>query len=187
MVKLTQSNNISKHNTRYINGKCTPKQHYVALYEMKDSGQTLFIDDAGSLVGSKGGNEHCAGLLKEALDGDDTDGKGSEIAWRTQVKILDDDGLEIPKHFYYRGNIVIATNFLLGNIETAIRIKCYTQEMVFSTKEIIEYIRENILDKITTTRGGEISKTIKLQVIDYFHELAETSGIIECENIPNVL
>ena len=142
---------------------------------MKDSGQTLFIDDADSLVGSKGGNEDCAGLLKAALDGDDNDDKGSEIAWRTQVKILDDDGLEIPKHFYYRGNIVIATNFLLGNIETAIRIKCYTQEMVFSTKEIIEYIRENILDKTTTTRGGEIPKTIKLQVIDYFDELAETS------------
>ena len=76
------------HNMEIIKGKATPRQLYLSLYNYKEKGNILVIDDADALVGPKA-PEDCINMLKAALDSTSIGQLDTALRGRTFVQELD--------------------------------------------------------------------------------------------------
>jgi len=156
-----------------IKGKCTPRRLYLALYDYKDKGDILLIDDADSLVGPKA-PEDCINILKGALDST-SEKEGRLITYGVAGKITDDDGNELPKRFYYNGSVIIITNYNAGSLDTALRGRSYIQDIHFSTENVLKLIKQ-IIPKLSPDK---ISMSSKNKAYDYLIELVESGMEME--------
>ena len=156
-----------------IKGKCTPRRLYLHLYEYQDKGNIVLIDDADALVGPKA-PEDCINILKAALDSTSSD-EGRLVSYGVGGKLVDDDGNEIPKKFYYRGGVIILTNYNQGQLDTALRGRSYTQDIVFTSKQVLE-----IIHKLMPTIDPErLTAKAKTKAYDYLMELYENGQQME--------
>lgn len=153
-----------------IKGKCTPRQLYIALYNFKNKGDIVLIDDADAVVGPKA-PEDVINILKAALDST-SDDEGRLVSYGVSGKLEDDEGIPIPKKFYYNGGVIVITNYNAGQLDTALRGRSYIQDIKFSLKDILKIIK-NLLPAIDE---GIISKAAKIRAYDYIVELAEKKG-----------
>ena len=164
---LEEANYKDGDNLFIIKGKCTARSLYLALYNYKDKGDILLIDDADSLVGPKA-PEDCINILKGALDST-SDKDGRLVSYGVGTKILDDDGNEVPKRFYYNGSVIIITNYNAGSLDTALRGRSYIQDIHFSVDNILTIIKD-LLPKINS---DFLSMESKNKAYNYLKELVD--------------
>ncbi len=161
------------HNMEIIKGKATPRQLYLSLYNYKEKGNILVIDDADALVGPKA-PEDCINMLKAALDSTSTP-EGRKISYRVTGNIYDDDGLEIPKTCYYKGGVIVITNYSVGQLDTALRGRTFVQELDFSNEQLLQIIE----DMIDNLGDGLISMRSKTNALNYLKSLAQSGAEME--------
>lgn len=161
------------YNMEIIKGKCTPRQLYLALYEYQEKGKIVVIDDADALVGPKA-PEDCINMLKAALDSTSTD-NGRKVSYKVSGKILDDEGLEIPKTIYYNGGVIVITNYSVGQIDTALRGRTFVQSLDFTTDQLLDIISE-LMSAIDPIRLTESSKE---KALNYLKELSSKGSKME--------
>lgn len=161
------------HNMEIIKGKATPRQLYLSLYNYKEKGNILVIDDADALVGPKA-PEDCINMLKAALDSTSTP-EGRKISYRVTGNIYDDDGLEIPKTCYYKGGVIVITNYSVGQLDTALRGRTFVQELDFSNEQLLQIIE----DMIDNLGDGLISMRSKTKALNYLKALAQSGAEME--------
>ena len=106
-----------------IKGRCSARQLYMTLYQYRAKGDIVIIDDADVLVGPRA-PEDCIDILKGALDSSGDD-EGRLVMYGVTGKLRDDDGDLIPKKMYYNGSIIIITNYNVGALDTALRVRSY--------------------------------------------------------------
>ena len=161
------------HNMEIIKGKATPRQLYLSLYNYKEKGNILVIDDADALIGPKA-PEDCINMLKAALDSTSTP-EGRKISYRVTGNIYDDDGLEIPKTCYYKGGVIVITNYSVGQLDTALRGRTFVQELDFSNEQLLQIIE----DMIDNLGDGLISMRSKTKALNYLKSLAQSGAEME--------
>lgn len=86
----------------YQHGKMSAVGLYKKLYEYREKGQVIVIDDSDELFD----DENSLNILKHALDSKEN----RTITWGNDYKLIDEDGQDIPKIFNYRGSMVFITN-----------------------------------------------------------------------------
>ena len=173
MKQLEAAGYRDGHNMEVIKGKATPRQLYLSLYNYKDKGNMLVIDDADALVGPKA-PEDCINMLKAALDSTSSP-EGRKISYRVTGTILDDDGNEVPKTCYYKGGVIVITNYSVGQLDTALRGRTFVQELDFSNNQLLQII-EGMLDNLGE---GMLTAKSKRKALDYLKDLAESGAEME--------
>ena len=156
-----------------VKGKCTPRQLYLTLYNNKGKGDIVLVDDADSLVGPKA-PEDCINILKAALDST-ADDEGRLVSYKVSGELKDDEGVPVPKSHYNKCGMIVITNYSVGQIDTALRNRAFTQSLDFSTKDLLEIIR-GIMPNIESNR---LSMTSKAKAMNYLEKLVEEGKPIE--------
>ena len=160
-------------NMHIIKGKCTPRNLYLDLYNYRRKGEIIFIDDADALIGPKA-PEEMINILKAALDSTASP-EGRLVSYRVSGQILDDDDQPIPKEFYYNGSVIVLTNYGIGQLDTALRGRVFTQSLDFTTEQLLEIINE-IMPSIAP---DILSSTAKQKAFEYLQELADSKTNME--------
>ena len=173
MKQLEAAGYRDGHNMEIIKGKATPRQLYLSLYNYKEKGNILVIDDADALVGPKA-PEDWISMLKAAVDSTSTP-DGRKVSYKVTGPLYDDDGVEIPKTLYYKGGVIVITNYSAGQLDTALRGRTFVQELDFSNEQLLQVI-EDIIDSLG---GGLISMRSKTKALDYLKELAHSGADME--------
>lgn len=156
-----------------IKGKCTPRRLYLHLYDFQDKNNIVLIDDADALVGPKA-PEDCINILKAALDSTSSD-EGRLVSYGVGGKLQDDDGNDVPKKFYYRGGVIVLTNYNAGQLDTALRGRSYIQDINFTSEQVLQIIRE-LMPGMDTDK---LSAKAKMKAYDYLMELYESKTPME--------
>lgn len=156
-----------------VKGKCTPRQLYLTLYNNKGKGDIVLVDDADSLVGPKA-PEDCINILKAALDST-ADDEGRLVSYKVSGELKDDEGVPVPKSHYNKCGMIVITNYSVGQIDTALRNRAFTQSLDFSTKDLLQIIRD-IMPSIESNR---LSMTSKAKAMNYLEKLVEEGKPIE--------
>lgn len=156
-----------------VKGKCTPRQLYLTLYNNKGKGDIVLVDDADSLVGPKA-PEDCINILKAALDST-SDDEGRLVSYKVSGELKDDEGVPVPKSHYNKCGMIVITNYSVGQIDTALRNRAFTQSLDFSTKDLLQIIRD-IMPNIESNR---LSMTSKAKAMNYLEKLVEEGKPIE--------
>lgn len=156
-----------------VKGKCSPRQLYLTLYNNKGKGDIVLVDDADSLVGPKA-PEDCINILKAALDST-ADDEGRLVSYKVSGELKDDEGVPVPKSHYNKCGMIVITNYSVGQIDTALRNRAFTQSLDFSTKDLLQIIRE-IMPNIESNR---LSMTSKAKAMNYLEKLVEEGKPIE--------
>lgn len=156
-----------------VKGKCTPRQLYLTLYNNKGKGDIVLVDDADSLVGPKA-PEDCINILKAALDST-ADDEGRLVSYKVSGELKDDEGQPIPKSHYNKCGMIVITNYSVGQIDTALRNRAFTQSLDFSTKDLLEIIR-GIMPNI---ESNHLSMSSKAKAMNYLEKLVEEGKPIE--------
>lgn len=154
-------------NLTTIKGKCSLRRLYIELFNMKNNGDILLIDDADGLVGPKA-PEDCINLLKAALDST-ADDEGRLITYGVASKILDDNGNELPKKFYYNGGCIVITNYNIGQINTALRGRSYVKDIDFTTEQVLLVIKR----LMPAIEPEKLSAKAKMKAYDFLMEMVE--------------
>ena len=118
--------------------------------------------------------EDTINILKAALDST-SDDDGRLVTYRVSGKILDDDGNELPKSFGYRGSVIVITNYGVGQLDTAVRGRVFTQTLDFTTEQLLDIIR-GLMPSIAPE---QLHQKAKAKALDYLMELADSGTNIE--------
>ena len=161
------------YNLDIIKGKCTPRQLYLSLFQYRERGKIIVIDDADALVGPHA-PEDCINMLKAALDSTASE-EGRKVSYRIAGNILDDEGREVPKTCYYNGGIIVITNYNMGQLDTALRGRTFVQSLDFTNEQILDLIE----DMMPNLGQGQLSESSKAKALDYLKELAESGADME--------
>ncbi len=161
------------HNLITIKGKCTPRILYLTLYEYKDKGNIVLIDDADGLVGP-GAPEDCINILKAALDST-SDDEGRLVSYGVSGPLKDDEGTPISKRFYYNGGIIVITNYQAGSLDTALRGRSFVQDIKFTTEELLDIIKK----LMPAIDPEHLSSKSKIKAYDYLVELSNSDSEME--------
>lgn len=153
--------------TNTIKGKCTPRQMYMTFYDNKAKGDIILIDDADGLVGPKA-PEDCINLLKAALDST-SDDEGRLVSYRVSGDLKDDEGVPVPKSMYFNGGVIVITNYSVGQLDTALRGRSFTQSLDFTTEELLEIIR----GLMPTIEKNHLSMEAKTKAYNVMNKMVE--------------
>lgn len=156
-----------------VKGKCTPRQLYLTLYNNKGKGDIVLVDDADSLVGPKA-PEDCINILKAAIDST-ADDEGRLVSYKVSGELKDDEGEPVPKSHYNKCGMIVITNYSVGQIDTALRNRAFTQSLDFSTKDLLQIIR----DIMPNIESNHLSMTSKAKAMNYLEKLVEEGKPIE--------
>lgn len=173
MTALKEARYVDGANLFVIKGKCSPRYLYTKLYDYKDNGDIIVIDDADGLVGPHA-PEDCINILKGALDSTNTE-DGRLVAYAVAGKLVDDEGMDIPKRFYYKGSIIIMTNWQAGSLDTALRGRSYIQDINFTVDELLLIIKR-IMPGMSPEK---YSMKSKVKAYDYLQQLANEKADME--------
>ena len=160
-------------NLAIIKGKCTPRQMYLTLYEYQKKGDMILVDDADSLIGPKA-PEDVINILKAALDST-SDDEGRLVSYKISGKLVDEEDNPVPKEFYFNGSVIVITNYSVGQIDTAIRSRVFTQSLDFTTEQLLEIIKK-LIPAIDPTR---LSSQSKMKAYDYLLEMSKNGTEME--------
>jgi GTPase SAR1 family protein len=95
-------------NQKFVSGQMTSFALYQNLYQNKDKGQVLVLDDVDSIFGNTEG----LNILKAAMDTT----RQRRISWESNTMMLSELGL--PKVFNFNGSVVLITNVGFGGAMT---------------------------------------------------------------------
>ena len=156
-----------------IKGKCSPRQLYLTLYNNKSKGDIVVIDDADSLVGPKA-PEDSINILKAALDST-ADDEGRLVSYKISGELKDDEGVPVPKSHYNKCGVVVITNYNVGQIDTALRNRAFTQSLEFSVSDLLGIVRD-LMPKI---EPEHLSMSSKAKAMNFLEKLVEDKEPIE--------
>lgn len=156
-----------------IKGKCTPRQLYLTLYNNKSKGDIVVIDDADSLVGPRA-PEDSINILKAALDST-ADDEGRLVSYKISGELKDDEGVPVPKSHYNKCGVIVITNYNVGQIDTALRNRAFTQSLDFSVKDLLGIVRD-LMPKI---EPEHLSMSSKAKAMNFLEKLVENKEPIE--------
>ena len=156
-----------------IKGKCSPRQLYLTLYNNKSKGDIVVIDDADSLVGPRA-PEDSINILKAALDST-ADDEGRLVSYRVSGELKDDEGVPVPKSHYNKCGVIVITNYNVGQIDTALRNRAFTQSLDFSVKDLLGIVRD-LMPKI---EPEHLSMSSKAKAMNFLERLVENKEPIE--------
>lgn len=168
---------------KILKGRITPAALYTTLHDFKNAGQIMVMDDCDSVFR----DENAINLLKAAYDSSDE----RWVTWNTQQKIpmpteiaeMSDDAYfdsvsgrwYYPKEFLYEGSGIIATNFNVGAVDTAIRNRALICDLEFTVEEVLD-ILEKLAPKIDP---GKYSDEAKAKAMAYLRRLADMNAPME--------
>ena len=161
------------HNLCTIKGKCTPRVLYMTLNEYKNKNDIVLIDDADSLVGP-GAPEDCINILKAALDST-SDDEGRLVSYGVSGKLVDDEGVPMPKKFYYNGGIIVITNYQAGSLDSAFKGRSFIQDIHFTVQDSLQRIKA-VMPELDPQH---LSPKSKIKAYDYLSELANSDAEME--------
>ena len=167
---LKESGYKEDYNMYTIKGKCTPRQLYLRLYEYQDKNNILVIDDADGLVGPKA-PEECINILKAALDSSEDD-QGRLVSYGVTGNILDDDGDQVPKRFYYNGGVIVITNYNAGQLNSALKNRSYIQDINFNIEDTLKIIK----DVMPHIMPDVLSDESKKKAFNYLEKLSKNKN-----------
>ena len=170
---LEKGGYVEDHNLCTIKGKCTPRVLYMKLLEFKDKKDIIVIDDADGLVGPKA-PEEVINILKAALDST-SDSQGRQVSYGVSGPLKDDDGMDLPKKFYYNGGIIVITNYNAGQLDTALRGRSFIQDIHFSVEEVLGIIKK----LLPALDPDHLSSSSKEKAYAYLEELAKEKSKME--------
>lgn len=173
LQQLKANKYVNGQNMNIIKGKCTTRQLYIDLYNFQDKGQITVIDDADSLIGTKA-PEDTINILKAALDST-SDDEGRLVSYKISGKLEDEEGNPIPKQFYYRGSVIVITNYSVGQLDTAVRGRVFTQSLDFTTDQLLGIIEQ----LIPAIEPNKLSMKCKEMAFEYLKELAANGSQME--------
>lgn len=138
----------------HLKGRITPLQLFVKLFENKDEGQVLLIDDVNLW-----GEENSVEILKAALD----TGAKREITWASTLKWLEEN--DIPQTFEFNGSVCFITNIdfdreISKNNSQSVHLKAlisranYLDLKVHSNREILIRIKQIVRDSEILSKNG---------------------------------
>ena len=156
-----------------IKGKCSPRQLYLTLYNNKSKGDIVVIDDADSLVGPKA-PEDSINILKAALDST-ADDEGRLVSYKISGELKDDEGVPVPKSHYNKCGVIVITNYNVGQIDTALRNRAFTQSLEFSVSDLLGIVRD-LMPKI---EPEHLSMSSKAKAMNFLEKLVEDKEPIE--------
>lgn len=156
-----------------IKGKCSPRQLYLTLYNNKGKGDIVVIDDADSLVGPKA-PEDSINILKAALDST-ADDEGRLVSYKISGELKDDEGTPVPKSHYNKCGVIVITNYNVGQIDTALRNRAFTQSLEFSVSDLLGIVR-GLMPKI---EPEHLSMSSKTKAMNFLEKLVEDKEPIE--------
>ena len=156
-----------------IKGKCSPRQLYLTLYNNKGKGDIVVIDDADSLVGPKA-PEDSINILKAALDST-ADDEGRLVSYKISGELKDDEGTPVPKSHYNKCGVIVITNYNVGQIDTALRNRAFTQSLEFSVSDLLSIVRD-LMPKI---EPEHLSMSSKAKAMNFLEKLVEDKEPIE--------
>jgi plastocyanin len=165
-----------------IKGRCTTAALYTSLFNYSKEGDLIVIDDADEVFAES----NSVNLLKAALDSGDE--RLVSYGTTRPPELTEDEAtmkhpeLEpdskgryyCPKSFFYEGNIIFITNLRAGQLDTALRSRCYICELDFTVEESLEMVREIML-----TTKSKHSMESKQKAYDYLKTLVEQGAQIE--------
>ena len=163
-----------------IKGTQSPRQLYIDMYNFKEKGKIIVVDDADALVGPKA-PEIAINLLKAALDST-SDDEGRLVSYKVTGDLKDEEGIPIPKRHYYNGQMIIITNYSVGQLNSALKGRVFTQTLDFTSEQILEIIR----DLMPSLDPLKITMEAKQKAYEYLMKLAEQKTTMEI-NIRNFL
>lgn len=85
-----------------ISGFVRPTGLYKTLYEFREKGSVVVLDDADSVFM----DENALNILKKACDTT----KKREISWLAETRMEDEGGDKLPRSFEFEGSIIFITN-----------------------------------------------------------------------------
>lgn len=156
-----------------IKGRCSPRTLYMAMYQYRQKGDILVIDDADTLVGPRA-PEDCINILKGALDST-SDDEGRLVMYGVAGRLLDDDGDPIPKKMNYNGSIIIITNYNVGALDTALRGRSFILDINFNTEDLLAVVKR-IMPAIDPKH---LSSRAKIMAYDYLKEMSANNMDME--------
>lgn len=156
-----------------IKGKCSPRQLYLTLYNNKSKGDIIVIDDADSLVGPKA-PEDSINILKAALDST-ADDEGRLVSYKISGELKDDEGVPVPKSHYNKCGVIVITNYNVGQIDTALRNRAFTQSLEFSVSDLLGIVR----DLMPNIEPEHLSMSSKAKAMNFLEKLVEDKEPIE--------
>lgn len=151
-------------------GTTSPVMFYAMLYEMRDAGKYVLIDDCDAILRDEDG----INVLKAAMDNE-----FRRVGWNTKsnVKRLSGDGV-VPKQFTFNGTIVANTNVAytgrsgkMAQHFEAIKSRTAEHRMEFDTKDeqfaYVFHLTMNLdyLDKNAETKLNQQQKIDMLRFI----------------------
>lgn len=157
-------------NLAIIKGKATPRQMYLTIYDYKDKGNIILIDDADALVGPKA-PEDVINILKAALDSTAAD-EGRLVSYKVSGKLEDDEGNPIPKTCYANCGIIVLTNYSAGQLDTAIRNRVFVQTLDFTNEQLLNIVKQIMPD----ISPAQLSMDSKYKAYDYLMEMAQSGS-----------
>lgn len=156
-----------------IKGKCSPRQLYLTLYNNKGKGDIVVIDDADSLVGPKA-PEDSINILKAALDST-ADDEGRLVSYKISGELKDDEGVPVPKSHYNKCGVIVITNYNVGQIDTALRNRAFTQSLEFSVSDLLGIVK----DLMPNIEPEHLSMSSKAKAMNFLEKLVEDKEPIE--------
>lgn len=156
-----------------IKGKCSPRQLYLTLYNNKGKGDIVVIDDADGLVGPKA-PEECINILKAALDST-ADDEGRLVSYKITGDLKDDEGTPVPKSCYVKCGVIVITNYGVGQLDSALRNRAFTQSLDFDVKDVLQIVK----DLMPNIEPNHLSMTSKAKAMDYLQKLVEDGKPVE--------
>lgn len=170
-------------NLEIIKGRSTPANLYTALYNYSKAGDLIVIDDADEVFE----DVNSVNILKAALDS----GEERLVSYGTTrpPEISEEDAMMrhpelepdsrgkylCPKSFFFEGNVIFITNLRAGQLDTALRSRCYICEMEFTVEESLEIIKTIMIS------GGnpKISRRSKELAYEYLKSLVDKGTDME--------
>lgn len=155
-------------NYRVIKGYIRATGLFKLLYECKENGQVLVLDDADKILS----DETSLNILKAACDSSET----REISWQSEAVLISEDGERIPKTFEYKGSMILITNYDIDGIIENKKSKLGPHiQAIISRALYIDYGMKSLRDYF-----------IKVKMIAHSGELFKVEGLTE-EEVEDVL
>lgn len=138
--------------SRIVKGHASAKGLYELLYQYKDEGSVIVMDDADSIFG----DERALNLLKSAMDTTET----RILSWVTGSAFgasVEDDDRDVPTSFVFEGSIIFITNLdfdgmiargnrIAKHLEAIISRTHYVDLMLKSSRDMLVRIKQVVRD-----------------------------------------
>jgi hypothetical protein len=142
-----------------VKGSTSPIGLYKTLYNNSERGQIVVFDDCDSILF----DEQCLNMLKAVLDS----GKKRRVSWRTESRVLAEEG--IPNDFDFEGGVIFITNLNFETVRSkkiadhlqALMSRCHYIDLGMDSIEdcflrIEQIVEDGMLEEYGFTKEGEL-------------------------------